>query len=158
MEIRYSLKFRIFQTIIFSGLALSLQVIAVVLMIEEGFRDNPFFISGLLLVSVVCIVNAFYINNARLEFDDEKLIDVCFNKRTVIYYKNIVLFGMKNGLPKRPTYQSYWIIKTKDKVFQPEMQLSTDNSAFEQLLNAMKTANPDIKFDFGKSEYRTYNN
>lgn len=144
--LRYKSGFRIFYGIAVLLLSLCLLFLGILFFIYESSHRWTYLICFTFL-SLIFALNVLTVLSSRLEYDSEKLVSISFGRRTEFYYKDIIYFGRKNsGNNLRPRY-SYWLLKTKEKSFQPEIQVSTNIAELNDFLDTMKSANPQIVMD-----------
>lgn len=82
--------------------------------------------------------------NAKIEYDDEKILCRSLKKQKTIYYKDIYFFGRKSGSSTGHSRVYYWILKTKNETIQINIPVSFQSQEFDEFVETIKAVNSNI--------------
>ncbi|MBP5587175.1 MAG: hypothetical protein J6X37_00410 [Treponema sp.] len=128
---------------------------------KEDHSMWPLIIGSLALI--IGFVNVLNINQSYFSYDDEKMIFRSLFKAETVYFKDIIFFGTGKSNPIMGTGQSagvasggnggrisYYLVKTAQKKYQPDIPLNQDNSELikADLTEKIRNANPRAVIKF----------
>lgn len=133
----------------FSALFVSYCIFLCVLILKEGGTDVLWILFLCIFIGLCIIAGALNTLVGYFRFDEEKMEFRTLVVRKSVFYKDIVYFGCKEGVPvSRKGRLSYFCVKTKDKSYQPDLFLRENNrDQLIELTDAMKRVNPTIVID-----------
>ena len=126
---------------------LSVLTIAVILFIEERSFWAPLIgIFGL----TIGIVNLLMVNRCYFSYDDQKMTFRSIFKTETVYFKDIDFFGTGKSSPISKTRIYYFLVKTKEKNYQPDIPVTQTNAELikTDLADKIRKANPHVVIKF----------
>lgn len=113
----------------------------------DEFEEEAVWLPIVCLFIAVCLIVG-NMNTVRgyFRFDEEKIVFRKITTVEIIYYRDIEYFGWKRSVPvARKTGNSYISVKTKEKIYHPDLFLKEENmNQLTELKELMKLRNPAI--------------
>lgn len=159
IEFRNSKKKKILFLILFPLLIISIIMIGIIIALEEKLI-YPFIVTVLISMALLfCMLNAVL---CYFKYDDEKMVFRSLLKVETVYFKDVEFFGIGKSTPIMGAGRAnsvgggnwsrltYFLIKTKDKKYQPDIPVKYENAELikNDLVEKIKKINPKCVVKF----------
>lgn len=159
IEFRNSKKKKILFLILFPLLIISMIMIGIIIALEEKLI-YPVIVT--VLLSMALLFSMLNILLCYFKYDDEKMIFRSLLKVETVYFKDVEFFGTGKSTPIMGAGRAnsvgggnwsrltYFLIKTKDKKYQPDIPVKYENAELirNDLVEKIKKVNPKAVIKF----------